>query len=95
MMRRFRLLAAAVVAVAGSVALGGCAQEPPPPLDPAFVAELAKPRFCYRTLAAVTCYDAPSTNQHDTLVGTSLPRVVTLPPPQPPALSGPVMLPPE
>lgn len=95
MMRRFRLRAAAAVAVAGSVALGGCAQEPPPPLDPAFVAELAKPRFCYRTLAAVTCYDAPSTNKHDTLVGTSLPRAAVLTPPPDSGPAGPVMLTPE
>lgn len=30
---------------------------------------VAEPLYCYRTLAAVTCYDRPSTNPRDRLVG--------------------------
>lgn len=45
------------------------------PDDDGLVAPLpAQTKYCYRTLARVTCYSEPSPEPHDTLVGVVVPR---------------------
>lgn len=86
-MTRIRMVAA-VGAVAGVLAVAGCATKQNSAIEdslyvegpPVVRAQPAESSYCYRTLAAVTCYETPSPHPHDTLIGIVRPGLPAQPP---------------